>query len=82
MAAIPLGACIIILRISLDNWIGIEVIILSLKRTPRKIWDVLCGKLNIDYGKIYCQVSHFFDFSSKSIIPCRLSWISSILSPR
>lgn len=62
-----------ILRICLDNWIGIEVIILSLKRTPRKIWDVLCGKLNIDYGEIYCQVSHFFDFSSKSIIPWRLS---------
>jgi len=51
MAAIPLGAWIIILRISSDNGISIEVIILSLKRTPRKIWDVLCSKLNIDYGK-------------------------------
>lgn len=41
-----------ILRISLDNWIGIEVIILSLKRTSKKIRDVLCDKLNIDYGEI------------------------------
>ena len=31
------------------------MIILSLKMTPRNIWDVLCGKLNIDYGKIYCK---------------------------
>lgn len=36
MAAIPPEAWIVILRISLDNWIGMDVIILSLIRPPAR----------------------------------------------